>query len=312
MYKQLNSFSRKKAFGKMNVANGMHFVKRSCNFLKNNIIKNDKINNFNPQNIKNHPKMYNEQLHICCDPNFCYYGKPETTKDGKPETTKDGVKKKQKHVRNCKPGICKWCEKQNFLMTKLEKDDKLYCQEIAIEHNAFGCPKALQNGYIRVQDRNGPVILDREFLTEYILSEKSKIQKKKEAENRRLNIWKDSKYDNYCVDAIIPKDVKDTKSSTLVVEDTKDSQKLLVELKIILTTNSKEQFYESKIKVIDCNTANGSIVSETTEFDKLKKEYDELKKKEFAKLLQIFEIAGLLTPKIKKLFDDSFKILSEK
>lgn len=346
MYKQLNSFSRKKAFGKMSVVNdGMTFM-RKCNFRKNKIIGNNKNpNNFKFQNIKNHQKnelqkseSSNEQLHICCDPKFCY--------SGKPETTKDGVTKKQKHVENCKPGICKWCEKQNFLMIKLEKDDELYCQEIAIEHNAFGCPNALENGYTRRQDRNGPVILDRKFLTEYILSGKSQIQKKKEAENRKINIWKNPKYDNYCVDAVIlgeeiQKDDEETESYTLVeeskpltlveetesltlveeiesstpfVEDTKHSAvELLVQLKITLTKNSKEQSSKSEIKEIDINNSNDSIVSETTEhIISETTKFDELKK-EFEKLLQIFQITGIKkTPEIEKLFDDSFKILSQK
>lgn len=334
MYKQLNSFSRKKAFGKMSVVDdGMTVVMRKCNFSKNKnkIIGNNKNpNNFKFQNRKNHQKMYdelqksessNEQLQICCNLLFCYSAK----------------QKQQKHKGNCDQGICKWCEKQNFLMTKLEQDDELYCQEISIGHNAFGCPNALENGYIRRQDRNGPVILDRKFLTEYISSGKSEIQKKKEAENRRLNIWKNPKYNNYCVDAVIlgeeiQKDdvetesltlVEETKSSTPFVEETKSSTlvedtkhsavELLVQLKITLTKNPKEQSSKSKIKEIDINTANDSIVSETTEhIISETTEFDELKK-EFEKLLQIFEITGIKkTPEIEKLFDDSFKILSEK
>lgn len=307
------------------VDDGMTVVIRRCNFLKNKnkIIGNNKNpNNFKFQNIKNHQKMYNElqksessneQLHICCDLLFCYSAK----------------QKQQKHKGNCKPGICKWCEKQNFLMTKLEQDDELYCQEIAIEHNAFGCPNALENGYTRRQDRNGPVILDRKFLTEYILSGKSEIQKKKEAENREINIWKndeETKPLTLVVEETKPLTlVEETKSSThstlvedlkpsTLIEDTKYSAvKLLLQLKITLTKNPKEQSSKSEIKEIDINTANYSIVSETTEhIISETTEFDELKK-EFEKLLQIFQITGIKkTPEIEKLFDDSFKILSEK
>ena len=237
----------------------------------------------------------------------------------------------------CHKAKCMLCITLN---KKLPKSDDSLLKNLVLptEHDGRVCPL----GYTKSGDRknNGPINLEnfadsiKKILSNGHLDE----QKKKEAENRKINIWKNPKYDNYCVDAIIlgeeiQKDVEETKPLTLVVEtksstpstlveetksstpfveDTKHSAvKLLLQLKITLTKNPKEQSSKSEIKEIDINTVNDSIVSETTNHTiSEKNEYDEWKIK-FEKLLQTFEITGLeITPEIKKLFDDSFKILS--
>jgi len=340
---------------------------------KNKIIGNNKIsNNFNFEKKKNLEKMNNELR------------KPESFKHRKTACNAIGscFHGSRPHTL-CEIAKCMLCITLNKKLPN-SNDSLLKNLVLPTEHDGRVCTL----GYTKPGERknNGPINLENfvDSIKKILLNGHLDEQKKKEAENRKINIWKNRKYDNYCIDDVVEdtnsstlivedtksstpvKDIKsstiveETKSSTLVVEDIKSSTlvvediksstlvaediksstlvvediksstlvvediksstlveetkpsslELVVQLKFILTKNSKQHSSKSEIKEI--NSVNDSIVSETTNHIIFEKnEYDELKIK-FEKLLQIFEITGLeITPEIQKLINDAFEILSK-